>query len=143
MSDIDTVKSITDNVETVCKAQGIIFMRETYDDIKEIPGGHFPHGQIYDEGVEFEYHHNQRSGYAEIIFLIRVVIKERDSRTRMRELQIWRHKLRDALTVNALNIGDLVSTLLVSRVTTDLVENESTSEIAQMNYTVKVRYREA
>lgn len=144
MANIDTVKAITDNLETVLKKQGVNFTRKTFDDEKNIPASLIPLGEIRYQGEAFEYTHGERPGYAEAEYALKVVLREREGHDMMREQQKWAHLIRAALTVAALNIGSLVTSKLVSRVTTEAVgvDNSRTDGIAALLYTIKIRYRE-
>ena len=143
MGNADTIKSLTDNMQTVLQAQGIKFARKNLENIKDIPSSLLPYGAILDKGIEFEYTHGQRAGYAEQNFLIWVVDRERNDKVNMRQIQEWLQKIRGALTVNALNIGDLVTSKLVSRVTTVDTDTEHREDgLSVLNYLVSVRYRE-
>lgn len=144
MSNFDTIKSIADNLESVLRGLGIHFDRKTYEDIGNIPASVLPHGEIFYRGEAFEHTHGQRAGYAESGFQLKVIIRERTPSDVMREQMRWVHLIRDALTVNALNIGSLVTSKLVSLVTTGTVEvdNTRTDGVAAMDYQVTVRYRE-
>lgn len=144
MSNYDTIVSIADNLEAVLRGLGIHFSRKTYEDIGNIPASVLPHGEIFYKREEFEHTHGQRAGYAESEFQLKVIIKERTPTDVMREQMRWVHLVRDALTVNALNIGDLAASKLVSLVTTGTVEvdNTRTDSVAAMDYQVIVRYRE-
>jgi hypothetical protein len=142
MANIDTVKSISDNLQTVLEAQGIKFSRKSFEDDDQIPASLLPYGEIYYTGEEFEITHSQRPGYADIIYNLRVVLGERNPIDVMRHQQEWVHKLRDALTVNALNVGDLASSKLVALVDTATVSVENEAVRSALNYQVRVRYRE-
>ena len=142
MSSLTTVKAITTNIKTVASKQGAKFYDKSYDDLSAVPASRTPYGQIFYVGNEFEYIHGQRMGYAEARFLLRIVISERNSKNMTERLQEWVHNLRAALTVNALNIGDLVSSLEVSRVVVDEVEVDNLAEYSVLGYRISVRYRE-
>jgi hypothetical protein len=142
MSNMDTVKAITDNLQAVLQTEGIKFSRKAYDDEKAIPASLVPFGQIFYRGENFEYTHGQRPGYAEGEFKLRVVLRGRNPADLMRSQQEWVHKIRGALTVDALNVGDLASTGYVSRVVTKGVDIENRENFAFLNYMVAVRYRE-
>ena len=143
MADIDTVKSTTDNLQTVLDGLGIKFSRETFDDLSKIPASLIPFGRIFYLGETFEYTHGQKAEYAEVEFSVQVVLKSRDAVDRIRDQQVWVHKLRDGLTVNALNIADLATSKLISRVTTESVTINNISDLSTLDYTIRVRYREA
>lgn len=143
MSNLYTVQAITKNIETVLKGKGINFTQKAFDDETQIPASLLPLGQIFYNAEEFEYVHGQRPGYAEIAFTVKVVIDRRTPEDSIRDQQSWVHSVRDGLTVNALNIGDIVTSKLVSKVTTESVsiENKS-SNISALTMAFKVRYRE-
>lgn len=142
MSNFDTVDAITDNVQAVLEAQGIKYHPEVIEDVEKIADSALPLGQIFYKGEEFEYTHGQKPQYSEIEFLLRVVFRERNQREMIRMQQEWAHKIRDSLTVNALNIGKLVSSKLVSRVTTENVDIDNRAALSVLEYEVLVRYRE-
>lgn len=144
MGNLETVKFITDNIETVLKGLGIHFVRKTFEDEKNIPASLLPLGEIRYQGEVFEYTHGERMGYIEAEFALRVTIAERDTVDMMRAQQKWAHSIRGALTINALNIAGLVTSKYVSRVTTAAVEvdNARTDGVAALGYQLMVRYRE-
>lgn len=148
MSNYDTIKSIADNLESVLRGLGIHFDRKTYEDIGNIPASVLPHGEIFYRGEVFEYTHGQRAGYAEGLFRLRVILRERTPADVMREQMRWVHLVRDVLTVNALNIGSLATSKLISLVTTGVVEVDNirtdsvTADVAAMDYSLSIRYRE-
>ena len=145
MGDFATIQSVTDNIESVLKSLGIHFDRAVYETDADIPASLLPYGRIFYEGEIFEELSGERPSYIEANFTIRVTIGERDRRQMMMELQRWVHLVRDGLTVSALNIGDLASSKLISRVitenaTTEVINNES---VASVVYKLRIRYREA
>ena len=137
-----TIKSITDNLQSVLQAQGIKFTRKTFEDEKAIPASLLPLGEIYYRGEDFEYNHGQRAGYSEANFDIKVTVQDRDMTALMRLAQKWTHAVRDALTVNALNIGDLSASKLVSWVVMESVGIGYNVEYATLTHAMKIRYRE-
>ncbi len=142
MTNFATIKSVTDNLETVLKALGLHFSRDVKEDA-DIPASILPHGQIFYRRERFENSFNLRPGYIEAAFTVRVVFSERDATDIMREQQRWTHAVRGALTVNALNIGDLASSKLVSLVTVE----DSAAELikptlAAVTIDATIRYRE-
>ena len=142
MGNKETVRSITDNTQTVLQGFGIKFSLQIYEEVEKIPASLMPHGQIFYKGEEFEYTHGQKPQFAEIEFLLRVAIQNRDARQMTREQQKWVHLIRDGLTVPALNIGDIASSKLVSRVTTEDVTIDHRVAVSVLEYEVLVRYRE-
>jgi hypothetical protein len=144
MSNFDTVKSITDNLQTICQGEGIKFSRKTFEEPKNVPAALIPLGEIYYDVENFDQTHGQRASFAEVDYTVKIILKERDSRVLMRQQQEWVHKLRDAITVNALNIGDLASSKLVSWVDmTEGAETEDDVDWSRVNFPITIRYREA
>lgn len=143
MGNFETVDAITDNVQLVLEQQGVRYEPEVIEDIDKIADSSLPLGQIFYKGEEFEYTHGQKPQYSEIEFLLRVVFRERNQREMIRLQQVWVHKIRDELTVTALNIGDLEFNKLVSRVTTENVDVDNRVVLSVLEYEVLVRYREA
>lgn len=142
MSNFDTIKSITDNLQAVLKGVGLHFSREAYED-QDIPASILPHGQIFYKRERFEDSFNMRPEYIEAEFMVRVVFSERDSEDIMRGMQKWAHTVRDALTVNALNIDDLAASKLVSLVTVEAAEGELIKgTLAGTVIECTIRYRE-
>lgn len=137
-----TIKSISDNVRSVLQAQGIKFSHATYDEEKNIPLALFPYGEIFYKGEDFEHTNGQQSGYAVANFDIKVITQDRSNIELVKSVQKWIHAVRDALTVNALNIVDLSSSKLVSLVEFDSAAVIYNAEYATINHTVKIRYRE-
>ena len=137
-----TIKSIMDNVQSVLQAQGIKFSRSTFEDEKNIPAPLLPFGGIYYRGEDFQYTHGQRPGYAEADFFVKVVLRDRDSAELIRSAQKWMHLLRDALTVNAINIEDLAVSKPASLVTVERGDVENKGDMAVLGFKVKIRYRE-
>lgn len=142
MSNFDTIDAITDNLQGVLKKLGVNFARETFEDLNAIPASLLPHGQIFYEREDFEYAHGQKPEYANALFRLRVIIAGQDARLLIREQQKWVHLIREALTVNALNIGGLATSKLINMVSTENVEIENMTAKAALNYRVAVRYRE-
>ena len=137
-----TIKSITDNLQSVLLAIGIKFSRKAFEDAGSIPLSLLPFGEIYYKGESFEYTHGQRSGYAEANYLIKVITQGHDNTELVRTAQKWVHGVRDSITINALNIGELATSKLVSWVNMESVEIVYTAEYGTIDYVIKIRYRE-
>lgn len=142
MSNFDTINAITDNLEIVLKGLGIFFTSETFDDIDVIPASILPHGQIFYERETFEYTFGQKPEYATAEFKVRVVFMGRDARDLIRNQQRWAHSIRDAMTVNALNINALAASKLVSLVTVDGMDAINKVPKAEISCKLSIRYRE-
>lgn len=143
MADFDTLDGITDNIETVLKGLGAVFAVETFTDVAAIPASLLPLGQVFFEGVDFENTHNERPSYAEARFLVSVTMADRNPRGLAREEQKWVHLIRDGLTINALNIGALASSKLVSKVVSSPVRvDHPAPDYGVVEHEIRVRYRE-
>jgi hypothetical protein len=143
MTNFSTIKSITDNLQTVLKGLGINFTCEMLKDGQSVSVSLLPLGQIFYDSETFEYTHGEKPEYIEVAYNIRILLQERNATDTIREQQRWVHTIRDALTVSALNIGDLASSKLVSKVTTEDVSIDNTLDsITAVDYTVLIRYRE-
>ena len=141
MGNFETVRAITDNIRDVLKAEGMHFPRTNQEDEKNIPASLIPLGAVSYTGEAFEYTHGQRPGYMEAGFAVKVLLNERDPVVMTRQQQTWIHRIREALTVDALNTGYLASNKLVSRVTTDSVDVEDKAGKAVLTCRLRVRYR--
>lgn len=137
-----TIKSLTENIRSVLLAQGIKFSNSTYEDEKSIPLALLPFGEIFYRGEDFEHTNGQKAGYAIANFSIKVTAQDRSNIERVKSVQKWVHAVRDALTVNALNIVDLSASKLVSLVNTENAEITYNAEYATITHSTKIRYRE-
>ncbi len=142
MANFDTVVALTDNLERVLRAEGIKFSRALSGDVKSLAASTVPVGNIEYRGESFQYNHGERAGYVEALFDVSVTIRERDGASRVRNQQDWVHRVRSALTVSALNIGELQSSKLVSNVTVTGIKAEAGEGYSVLNAEVTVRYRE-
>lgn len=143
MSNFDTIKSITDNIETVLRAKGIKFERNLDKDIANVPASKMPIGHIIYRQEVPEYVHGMKPKYITAEFAVRVYNRERSDKNGIEFVQKWMHDIREAITVNALNIGDLASSKLVSLAEAESVDIEYPSEdTILLNATVTIRYRE-
>ncbi len=142
MSNFETVRAITDNIHGILKTTGINFTRKAFDDREAVPASLLPLGAVFYSGERFESSYGQRPLYAEAEYNIRVIINGRDAEDLIRELQKWAHTVKEALTVDALNAGDLASTKLVSRVTVARVDSENRKDRSSLSLRTVVRYRE-
>ncbi|VAW37808.1 hypothetical protein MNBD_DELTA02-729 [hydrothermal vent metagenome] len=145
MSNFDTVAAITDNIQGVLETLGIKFSQKAIEDTKDVPASLLPYGEIFYTGESFEETSGERPGYVEATFTLVVILRERFARDLIRAEQDWVHRIRGALGVDALNIGDLASSKLVSRVRSGSVgmdKGSGKSGLGILSYQVKVRYRE-
>lgn len=143
MADFETVRAVTDNLQRVLEAEGLRFTRAVYEDDGAIPAGSLPLGRISYSWEVFGYSHGQRPGYGEAGFTVRVVAANRDPAQAVTEQQRWVHAVREALTVEALNTGELVTSRPVSLVRVERAEAGARGRLATVSLNVQVRYREA
>jgi hypothetical protein len=141
MSNFETVKSITDNLQTICQGLGIKFSRKTFEEPKNVPAALIPLGEIYYNGQVRQHNHGQGPQYIVINFSLKVVLKERDLQVMMRKQQEWINKLDDAITIQALNIGALASSQLVSWVSIEEEETDDDIDQSKVNLSVDIRFR--
>ena len=142
MSNFDTVSAITDNLQEALKKQGIHFSKSGFDDLGSIPASQLPLGRIFYAGESFEYAHGQRPMYGEVEYSVRVLLAEKDPADMMREQQRWTHRVRDAMTIEALNAWELSIGRPVSRVTVAGVSVDNDRHTASLVLRTVVRYRE-
>lgn len=143
MSNVDTAFSVTDNLEAILKGFKINVERVYTEELRDVPASTLPLLQMFYMADDFEYTHGQKPEYAEMEFLIRGLFsRDKGSKANMRNNQKKVHEVRDGVTINALNIGDLASSKLVSRVTSDSIRNRREDDMDIMDYTLKIRYRE-
>jgi hypothetical protein len=143
MGNFDTISAITENMKSALRSQGLKFTLKSYGDKTSIPASLLPLGEIDYRGESFEYTHGQRAGYVEASFGTSVTLSERSARSLVREQQEWTHKLRAAITVDALNTGALSTSKLVSFVEHGGGNIESNGSFSLLSMEFKVRYREA
>ena len=142
MNNFDTVAAITDNLQEALKKQGIHFSKSGFDDPGSIPASSLPLGRIFYAGENFEYAHGQRPMYGEVEYSVRVLLAEKDPADMMREQQKWTHRVRDAMTIEALNTGALAAGRPVSRVMVAGVRADNDRHTATLVLRTVVRYRE-
>jgi hypothetical protein len=143
MASVDTVLSIFKNVEKVLRAKGIKFVAQENLKPEDIPAAQMPAGFVDYDGEIFEYTTGMALGYAEVRCFIEIYIIGASVTARTDQIR-WLHKLKTALTVNALNVGDLETSKKVSRVDpgTPTVERLSPT-LRVVRATVEVRYEES
>lgn len=143
MSNLSTVKAVTDNILSVLKVEGINFSCRTYDSKEQIPASIIPFGELFYLGEDFEYMHSGSYGYVEARFRANVTLDARDPVQTIQREQGWVHSLRSALTVSALNSGELASTKSVSKVTISNMDIENKERFSVLSFKISVRYRES
>ena len=142
MGNFDTVASITANLTKLLKQQGLTFTLEAYEDTTKIPTSVLPHGLLQYLGEVFDQEHGQRPSWDEIKFKIRIVFKSTSADVIIRDQQKWMHKIRDNITVNAMNIDDLASSKLVSWVKIEEGDVDNQLDRSTLECFMLIRYRE-
>ena len=142
MTNFDTVRAITANIHKALAGQGAKFPGRAYEDVKSIPASLMPCAEIQYAGEAFENTYGQRPLYAQAQFEIKIVLNERDTNDLAAAQQKWVHRIREALTVNALNANELSADKYVSSVTTKGVDVQNHDSLSVLVYRVAVRYRE-
>jgi len=143
MSNTTTIKAIIKNIEAILsvslkKLDLFGGAPETLPDYTSAPVYYI----LYD-GETPEYNHSQKPGYVEAD--LKIVLKWQSmgiSAARDKTIE-WFHTIRDALTVNALNVGDLAASKLVSKITVSKPDLDVQPAELLLTYTTTVRYREA
>ena len=142
MGNFETVVSITANLTKLLKQQGAKFTLEAYEDVTKIPVSILPHGLIQYLGEVFDQEHGQRPSWNEIKFKIRIVFKSTSADVIIRDQQKWMHKIRDNVTVNAMNIDDLASSKLISWVKIEEGDVDNQVDRSTLECFMLIRYRE-
>lgn len=143
MSNFDTIRAVTENMEEVLRKEGICFSLKTYEDERGAPASRLPLGRIHYAGESFQNAYGERPLYAEAEFVIKIVIGERDPADLIREQQRWAHKVRGALFAEALNINGLAASKYVNRVMIQRIDAENRKETSAIVCRASVRYRES
>lgn len=138
MANSDTVKAITTNLTAILTALGF-----KIEDLSVDPSmASTPVCIILYEGEDFEYGHAQKPLYSEIRYLLKVMLNDPRPVTSRDKYAQYVHAIREAVTVNALNTGDLAASKLVSLVNTTEVTVAYEPPASTIDYRLNVRYRE-
>jgi len=132
----DTVDAIITNIEAVLVGLGLSLEDLSGDDIPTTPLAVLSY-----EGEEFDDSFGERPYYNTATFSARVMAAATTPDTDRDVQRAWVHALKNALTVSALNIGDLVASKLVARVdhTGPTILREG--KILIVDYDFGVKYR--
>lgn len=142
MTNFEAVSGVTDNIESALKKLGINFVKSSIEGVERIPASLIPLGQIFYGGEEFENQHGQRPSYVEAEFLIKVIFTGKDASELVRSQQAWVHRIKGALTIEALNSGRLAAEKPVSRVNISRARAENGKSASAISVTLRARYRE-
>ena len=138
MANSDTVKAITANLAAILAGLGF-----KIEDLSIDPSmATSPVCVILYEGEEFEYGHGQKPLYNEVKYLLKLMLNDPKPGTSRDKYAQYVHAIRDAVTVDALNIGGLAASKLVSLVNTTDVTITYEPPVSTIDYRLNVRYRE-
>ncbi len=142
MSASGTIRAITRNIQKTLQALGICFSIKTSDDAKDLAASGTPAGEIQYKGEAFEHRLGQGPLYIDAEFAINVFFAKKDSADIVREQQDWVHKIKSAMTVDALNSGELSLSKNISRVEMLRAEAMNQKNRSSISCKTTVRYRE-
>lgn len=138
MANTDTVKAITANLSTILAGLGF-----KVEDLSVDPSMvTTPVCVILYEGEDFEYGHGQKPLYNEVRYLLKVMLNDPKPGSSRDKYADHVHAIRDAVTVDALNVGGLAASKLVSLVNTTDVAITYDPPVSTIDYRMNVRYRE-
>ena len=141
MTNFEIISAITSNLKSILETLGTNFRLGKAGE-KTIPASANPYAEITYAGESFENTLNRRPSYAEAAFGIKLVFSGRDGEELTREAARWVHLIRDALSVNAMNAGELTVEKPVSSVKALNADVESKEGRVAINYKIKIGYRE-
>jgi hypothetical protein len=145
MANADTIKAVITNIETILSAAPHSLRKIDIPDGQTESLPSFEQTPVYYllyDGEAPEYEHGQKPGYIEasvIIVLVWLSTSISDARGKAID---WYHALRGALTVNALNVGGLVASKLVSKVALDKPQLDVQPAETKIFFKTTMRYRE-
>lgn len=138
MANADTIKAIEDNLSAILTAQG--FNVEDSSTNKELDAT--PLCVILHRGEDFGAGHGERPLYNEIRYSLEVRFSDKHPSTSRDRIAEWAHKIRANVYVAALNTGALAVSKLVSWVDHEGYNVEYSPPVTQIEYRLRVRYRE-
>ena len=139
MGNADTIKAVTANLTAILTAQGFLIENSSTD--TELATS--PLCAIRYTGERFDASHGERPSYNEVRYSLRISFSDAYPSTSRDKVAEWMHKIRGAVTVPALNTGDLAASQLVSWVSHDgYSETDYNTPVTELEYNLQVRYRE-
>lgn len=139
MANSDTVKAITANLTAILEGLGF-----KIEDLSVDPSmSSTPICVVLYEGEDFGASHGEKPDYNEIKYALRINLSDKYPSTTRDKIADWCHRVRQNVSVAALNTGALASSLLVSRVDHDGYEITSYDPpVTRIEYRLRVTYRE-
>lgn len=135
-STLETVGHIITNLEGIMSGLGLNLEDASDGGIRTAPMG-----AIEYSGDDFDDNSQQAPVYNTSNFLLMVRVKRVDPTTDRDNQVFWIHTLKEALTVNKLNIGGLVDSKPVTRINHDGANTSLEGEIVKIDYDIGVKYR--
>ena len=143
MANTDTSLAILDNVKKVLNQTDLSWDYISFENEENVASSQYPRGTINFTDTDFEQTFGERPSYAEDVYEFKGWFRVKNQEDITRKKVTFVHTVRDALTVNALNIGALATSKLVSQVGIDDVSTESISnDVITITVTERIRYRE-
>jgi len=149
MNNIDIIKAVTENLKSIFKGEGIDLSEKVFKSSHNLPKGAKPPGsrplgRLDYKGEAFEYGYGARAYYANARFGLSLFLRDSNEKNLTRLTQEWVHKIREALTVNGVNVGSLASIKPVTRAEIDKVQviSDGKEQSVEVRFDVFIRYRE-
>ena len=139
MSNLDTIKAIEDNLSAIIAAQGFMLEDSSTDPERTTK----PLCALRHTGEDFGDEYGQKPDYNDLKYTLRISFSDPAPGTTRDKTAEWCHKIRNNVTVNALNVDVLAVSKLVSLVTHEgySITGEGPPE-TDIEYRLRVRYRE-
>lgn len=138
MANEDTVKAITANLTAILTAQGFKVEDLSVDPDADVT----PLVTILGPNEDFEYNHGEKPKYSDLAYTLAVRFSDKHLSTARDRAADYSHKLRDNITVPALNVGSLAASKLVSRTDHTMEDADYNTPIMRFDYSLSIRYRE-
>ncbi|MDH4101734.1 MAG: hypothetical protein OEV28_14310 [Nitrospirota bacterium] len=138
MSNADTVKAIVANVGLILTGLGLkVEDASANPDLTTSAAA-----QILYESEQFENAFGQKPYYNTAGLVIKISFSDKAPATSRGKQVDWVHGLRDAITVNTLNVNALVASKLVSAALHNGAQVTYDAPVTTIDYKLDVRYRE-
>lgn len=138
MSDEATEKSIITNLEAIFNGFG--WVQE--DLSSNTTAKTTPFYMLEYQTIDFEENFGQKPRYNELGIIIHILIEAKTATAARDKKSELTHSVRPNVTIDALNIGDLATSKLVSRVGHGPVDSPHSPPKLEVAYPLTVRYRE-
>ena len=139
-SNATTVKAIITNLKTILGttlAYNLDYDISSDADVNTTPAVHILYG-----GETFEENNNEKQKYNNIAFTISLFFAASTPDNRREKAVEYIHAIRDKMTPDELNIGDLSASQLVNNVDCEEATNDNEIPVQTITLGVTVKYRE-